>query len=547
MLTHRGTRVALLGLLGTACGANPSAVWSPSGEDSPPVALIVPNLDDDDGDGAADWTTPGAPSDDDLAFVEISNKARPTTLSLEGDADAVRVYHQGRVVLGQGAPATWSLPDRKRRDSITLQVEAATWGPLASLVVQDDRNDETATLQLVGSPPTMGHHLLPTEAAWVLTLDFGGPANNNAMIDSLQAELGDLLSVESGPEYGDDPWMQDEPEFSRVWSPESEGTLILDSIRDGNGWGGLDPFPETLAGVDVWVETHGQDGVANTYDAFGNLEVSPPVTVDGVSYPLGRVYYGWNGTDGGFEDHGPQPEVRAWLEETGAQAPFFVDTSWLCVGHIDEYTSFIPDPSARRGFRFLVSDTGLGLQTLQQLDGSTPLVRHARRGYNGHDRPDIDSYVQDAALVAYNQDLQRDHIEPAIQVFRDELALTDEEIVRVPAFFEEVIDEGFGVCGAAAVVPGTVNLLMVTNEDGTGGTAFIPDPFVRSDVASPDQDPFIAAWKDLLPDGVTPVFLDNWFVYHMGLGEVHCATNQRRTPALATVDLDAWLAEELGR
>jgi protein-arginine deiminase len=40
----------------------------------------------------------------------------------------------------------------------------------------------------------------------------------------------------------------------------------------------------------------------------------------------------------------------------------------------------------------------------------------------------------------------------------------------------------------------------------------------------------IAAVRALMPPSVEAVFLDDWFVYHMGLGEVHCGTNITRAP-----------------
>ena len=64
--------------------------------------------------------------------------------------------------------------------------------------------------------------------------------------------------------------------------------MVIDSIRDR----GLDPLPEAeLEGNGVGVQTWGE-GWATSQDPFGNLEASPPVTVDGVEYPFGRIYYG---------------------------------------------------------------------------------------------------------------------------------------------------------------------------------------------------------------------------------------------------------------
>jgi len=40
----------------------------------------------------------------------------------------------------------------------------------------------------------------------------------------------------------------------------------------------------------------------------------------------------------------------------------------------------------------------------------------------------------------------------------------------------------------------------------------------------------IAAWDALMPEGLETWYLDDWYVYHEGVGEIHCGTNTRRTP-----------------
>lgn len=535
----------LLTLALTACGGPaPMATWTADNnpdleETGSQAVLVVPNLDDDDQDGTPDWEQRGAPNDDDFATITVQNKARDTTITLADHNDLVRVWHEQRVVLGEGAPPIWQLPERKRNEEIELRIEVAGWGHLADLQIIDDRKEVAFEVAIVGAEPTLAHHLLPTERVWVMTVNERG-YSNASMVADLTSGLGDTLHLLQAWTYDYDVWVQDEPEFTRAWSPDSEHTFILNSIRNGNGNGGLTEFPPTLVEPDVFEDTIGDGFVPTTFDAFGNLETSPPVEVDGEPYPLGRIYYGW---DGRTEGNGPVSPIRDHLQSITTQAPFWVDTSWLCVAHIDEVVSFLPDPTAPRGFRFLISDTDLGFQAIESVPASTALTNHGRTGYSGHGRPTAGSYANDAALRAYNQDLQRDHLDPMLEVFKRELALLDDEIVPVPAYFEDIADFGQS-CGAAAVVPGMVNLLMETDSSGEGGRAWIADPFFRPPGAPHGDDPFINMWNDLMPASVEPIYVDNWEVYHMGLGEVHCGTNQERVPALATVpDLNAWLQE----
>jgi protein-arginine deiminase len=68
-----------------------------------------------------------------------------------------------------------------------------------------------------------------------------------------------------------------------------------------------------------------------------------------------------------------------------------------------------------------------------------------------------------------------------------------------------------------------------------GGTThvFTADPFFRS-VVSQANDPFINAFEDAMPAGMQLHVVDDWDVYHMALGEVHCGSNVQRTP------MDTW-------
>lgn len=85
-----------------------------------------------------------------------------------------------------------------------------------------------------------------------------------------------------------DRWIQDEVEFGYTEDVRHALPVVCDSPRDR----GLDSFPElTLLGPDFG---HFQVGgsTPNSLDSFGNLEVSPPVTVRGRYYPFGRVIFG---------------------------------------------------------------------------------------------------------------------------------------------------------------------------------------------------------------------------------------------------------------
>lgn len=488
----------------------------------------VPNLDDDNADGADDWLNGPFPEDNEFSTLEIPpvSGAAEIELRLTGDLESVRLWQDGSYVLGSGNE---EIRDTHRfaasPEGATLQVEWGDYNTAAALdvVVLDEAQQELelAQIELRASPLIMNHHLQPAEHLWVVEVNQGGYGSNASMIQSYVDALGDFFTPVPGPSYGGDVWIQDEIEFGTSLGSEGQRLdTVIDSIRDR----GLDDFAEdALEGPDFVGATWGQQGTATTYDSFGNLEASPPVTVDGVEYPFGRIYYGRE------DDVGLNTILGDFLAEQTVQAPFELDTLWLCVGHVDEYSTFIPDASAPKGFRLLISDIDAGYELLESIPAQTSLPRYQQtHGYGS-----VGELLSDAGLRALNEDLQEFEIDPIREKFKAELGLTDEDIIEVPSLFEEVSS----YCGGrvAALIPGMVNLIVADIGDGAT-KLFIPDPFVRAAGAPQSEDLVIADFTERLPDELELHFVDNWDVYHAALGEVHCGTNVKRTP------VDQWWA-----
>jgi hypothetical protein len=362
----------------------------------------------------------------------------------------------------------------------------------------------------------LNHHLQPSEHTWVVAVD-AGFGSNAAMVAAFADALGDVFTAVPGGPYGNDVWIQDEFEFATaVGAPDHRLDVVIDSIRNR----GLDPFAEdALVAPGVIAPTWGEPLQATTYDSFGNLEVTPPITVDGVEYPFGRIYYGRMGAAGLHAD------LAAVLGDQQLQAPVEMDTFWLCVGHVDEFQTFVPDASSPKGFKLLFADVPSALELLETLPRAMALTRYGE----DHAHATVGALLDDTALVDLNHDLQADELDPLLAQFKTEFGLTDEDIILVPSLFETIPSCGGGV---AALIPGMVNLI-IADADGEQHL-FIPDPYFRTDVDDQASDPLITAFEAALPEGLVTHYVDNWDVYHLGLGEVHCGTNVRRTP------MDEW-------
>ncbi|WP_171180677.1 protein-arginine deiminase family protein [Ruegeria sp. HKCCD8929] len=348
-----------------------------------------------------------------------------------------------------------------------------------------------------------------------------GPDNNTLFLEGLQkATAAEGLPLEIIPESisRGDRWIQDEIEIG--YSRSHRGTLpvVFDSPRDR----GLDEFPEIrLLGTDFGHFVIG-GGVPNSLDSFGNLEVSPPVVVDGQSYPLGRVVVG--GRRSGDYQHSSRQmmaEIRQFLYAQKVQFPFEIYTDWLSVAHVDEIVCFVPSSSGQ-GFKVLVADTDRVKEILEELSdkghGSVLLFEGKTRLDGSSAEITVDDLLGDTTFWEGNA-VYQDYMRANIEILKSELAVTDADIVRVPTCFQVSYVNG-QLERTLAFFPDMVN--HVVHND----LSIVPKPY------GPIVDgkcAFEKAFEDSLPDRRV-VFIDDWYSYHELSGEVHCGTNAKRKP-----------------
>ncbi|XP_010294321.1 PREDICTED: protein-arginine deiminase type-1-like, partial [Phaethon lepturus] len=98
------------------------------------------------------------------------------------------------------------------------------------------------------------------------------------------------LTICSEMETRSDRWIQDELEFGYVQAPHKTFPVVFDSPRNR----GLKDFAfKKILGPDFgYVTREPPMKDISSLDSFGNLDVSPPVTVRGKEYPLGRILIG---------------------------------------------------------------------------------------------------------------------------------------------------------------------------------------------------------------------------------------------------------------
>nr|XP_004657655.2 protein-arginine deiminase type-4 [Jaculus jaculus] len=316
-------------------------------------------------------------------------------------------------------------------------------------------------------------------------------------------------------EHMDDQWMQDEMEIGYIQAPHKTLPVVFDSPRDR----GLKDFPvKRVMGPNFGYVTRGAHaGEVTGLDAFGNLEVSPPVTVGEKEYPLGRILIGNSGYPSS-ESRDVHQALQDFLDAQRVQAPVRLFSDWLFVGHIDEFLSFIPAPD-RKGFRLLLASPracyALFLEQQRGGHGEALLFE----GIKKKKQQKINDILSNKKLREQNS-----YVESCIdwnrEVLKRELGLAESDIINMPQLFKLV-----GVQGrlkAEAFFPNMVNMLVLGKHLG------IPKPFgplINGRCCLEEKV------RSLLePLGLRCTFIDDFIPYHMLHGEVHCGTNVRRKP-----------------
>src|SRR5262249_36589762 len=100
----------------------------------------------------------------------------------------------------------------------------------------------------------------------------------------------------------------------------------------------------------IFDQTVDQQTLGYSMSSFGNFSVVPPYSRGDEKYPLGRNLWG----AGPSSDEQPDPKYTEFVRAQSVQPELNVDTSWLSVGHVDEFLSFVKADTPR-GWRLLVA------------------------------------------------------------------------------------------------------------------------------------------------------------------------------------------------
>lgn len=358
-----------------------------------------------------------------------------------------------------------------------------------------------------------------------------------------KGELGiPLTSVPESVNPSRDTWIQDQIEIGY-----SQGTchhihVVFDSPRKNDldiekikGQG--DIFPESnnkkfsLENVGYF-KMAGSD--PNTLDSFGNLEVSPPVTVRGKYYPLGRIIFGGRS----YGSLAPQSremmqKIRRFLYAQKVQSPIEVFTDWLEVGHVDEIICFIPNSSpplpGEKEFKVLLASparTHALLKTLQAEGHGNKVILKDKKYMDGDgSRQDItvERLLGDKQFWEVNM-VYQEHMDLNRAILTKHLGLQHNDFIEIPVIFEVRTPPKERTW---AYFPSMVNHLVIEH------VSIVPKPHgPKININGETKCAFEEAFSNSMPKGHRCIFIDDWYSFQIKLGGIHCGTNVLRVPPL---------------
>lgn len=492
------------------------------------AALVMANRDDDDRDGQpdADDERVNGPADAaDLVPLRITVPRAARRLTISCAAAPLRFFRE--------TPAGWrhlglheaeiaidgEQPDAGPTREVTLHVESCSWAGLpaawsgratvevtaveVTAVDGDGQPLATTSARYDVAPVT----LLPATAPATEVFIASGRYDNAAFLKILQEILGTIdvpLAVHPTARW-QEMWMQDTMEIGIAAIPGSHMHVVLAGLR------GADSVPPTLLGPDTAVAEVASPRTLKGGDAwadwYGNLEVSPATA----AHSRGRVIHGRNRLTG----ESFHPDVVAFLAAQSAQPPIWIDTSWLMIKHADEIVTFLP---GKDGYGvILVPDPDLGMQLLGDDPDLPQPVADRRREANRRIAREIE------ALLGGGAEPPRagSHDGAGAAGLLGLLGVDASRVVRLPVAFdvpaEGLLPDG-GVTNASSIWSNPVNALVVN------GTVICGSAGMAEVVRETCRERFLAAGADRVE------FIDD-SVYQKNHGNVHCATNARRSDA----------------
>lgn len=465
--------------------------------------------------------------------IAVNDKASPYVRLFVADQGSFKVLQ----------PATYLFTATQLRAGVELAVEgkdvvrdSAVWDGFADITLTVQGIPQTGslsdTVRMRLAPLITRHHLDLPEIVYASYA--AGDADSEALVRDLQTAM--TAAQIQNPLVKlpiQDQWTQDLFETAYMAMPAVGGLHAIHvNIRSAN----VDEPTNTKnplrpGGQVVFTQLRGKDvagisqydlkhpGNMDTLDSFGNTETIPPYSVNGKSYPLGRIYRGKTAS------YYPDVKMSALFESQKVQPPVYVDTSWLLVGHVDETVTFVKASNAR-GWTIAVNDARLAKSMLEEQvkagNGSVVMFKgltwdsYGSQGSSAE--TSISAVLADADVMAASARAAVE-VDNQVAVLKATVGIQDVEILHLPYLHYEV--DG----GSVAYQVGTINGISL-------GDSHFGSPKPHGPVIGGRDIMEVQMEAEFGKVGIQVHWIENWNLYHRLMGEVHCGSNTtRKIPA----------------
>ncbi len=308
-----------------------------------------------------------------------------------------------------------------------------------------------------GTPIQPGNHNFIFDLTEACQAVFGTgtvplPANESApFTTSTPADTGPFYLID-GSKFADDPWIQDEIEIGYCFAPHASMHVVLHCKRNR----GLHDFVHQempAPGVGLYDGLHAGNPNSDSVHYGGNLEATPPISAATPAMgagaagpavkahraaPFGKILLGDS------RERKVDADYRELLLDQIVQPVLPVDTSWLDVGHVDEFISFVADGSAK-GFKMVSASIGAMTTLLEEIkkvpvsSGRTNFHRGkwtdgVRKNPASYDEISVEELI--ASAKKFNDQVRANHLIPIDQRLKTGLALAEADIIRIPTYFK---------------------------------------------------------------------------------------------------------------
>ncbi|KAM9689026.1 inactive protein-arginine deiminase type-6 [Trichechus inunguis] len=329
-------------------------------------------------------------------------------------------------------------------------------------------------------------------------------------------------------------WLQDEMAFCYTQAPHKTISLVLDTPRVTK----IEDLPmkySLSSDVGYVIQCIKENKVASM-DSIGNLMVSPPVTVQGKEYPLGRILIG-SSFYPSEEGRNMSKTLQDFLHAQQVQAPVELFSDWLMIGHVDEFMCFVPtddQSEGEKGFRLLLASPSSCYKLFQEKKkegyGHVLLFEEVKVDQllsNGREARTIDQLLADE-----NMRKQNDYVEKCINLNRDilkrELGLVEKDIIDIPQLF--CLDQLTNISSnqktgkhfARPYFPDMLQMIVMGKNLG------IPKPFgpqIKGNCCLEEKVCHL-----LEPLGFKCTFINDFDCYLTDVGDFRACANIRRVP-----------------